>query len=85
MALYPIDGIASEGALMAYFPTDRLLWASDYVQDTTTPTLYVSEVVSAACRVGISPGHGVAQHTPPFAWSTVTELALRDGAVCTRK
>jgi hypothetical protein len=82
--LYPIDGIASEGAIMAYFATDRLLWASDYVQDTTAPTLYVSEVVSAACRVGIAPQHGVAEHTPPFAWSTVVELARRDGVGCGR-
>lgn len=82
LALYPIDGIASEGALMAYLPAERLLWASDYVQDTTAPTLYVSEVVSAACRVGITPERGVAEHTPPFAWSTAAELARRDGAGC---
>ena len=75
IALYPIDGVASEGALMAYLPADSLLWASDYVQDTTGPTLYASEVRLAACRVGITPTRGAAEHVPPFAWSTLTALA----------
>jgi len=83
LTLYPIDGIASEGALMAYFPVDRLLWASDYVQDTTAPTLYASEVVAAACRVGLAPEHGAAEHVPPFGWSTIVGLARQIGTTCT--
>jgi hypothetical protein len=83
ISLYPIDGIASEGALMAYFPVDRLLWASDYVQDTTAPTLYASEVVAAACRVGLTPERGAAEHVPPFSWSTIAELARKTGTTCT--
>jgi hypothetical protein len=74
LSLYPIDGIASEGALMAYVPTAGLLWASDYVQDTTSPTLYASEVLAAACRTHIAPVRGAAEHVPPFAWSTIVHL-----------
>ncbi len=29
--LHPIDGVASEGALVAFLPADSLLWASDYI------------------------------------------------------
>ncbi len=83
ITLYPIDGIGSEGALMAYFPVDRLLWASDYVQDLTAPTLYASEVVAAACRVGLAPERGAAEHVPPFSWSTIAELARQTGTTCT--
>jgi hypothetical protein len=77
LAVYPIDGIASEGALFAYLPGERLLWASDYVQDTTEPTLYAAEVVRAACRAGLTPTRGAAQHVPPFSWSTISQLADR--------
>jgi hypothetical protein len=83
ITLYPIDGIGSEGALMAYFPVDRLLWASDYVQDLTAPTLYVSDVVAAACRVGVAPERGAAEHVPPFSWSTIAGLARQAGTTCT--
>jgi hypothetical protein len=83
ITLYPIDGIGSEGALMAYFPVDRVLWASDYVQDTTAPTLYASEVVAAACRLGLVPERGAAEHVPPFSWSTIAGLARQTGTTCT--
>jgi hypothetical protein len=77
LTIYPIDGIASEGAVMVYVPAERFLWASDYVQDTKSPTLYASEVYRAACRVGISPTHGAAQHVPPFDWATIVQLAAQ--------
>ncbi len=83
VALYPIDGIGSEGALMAYFPVGRVLWASDYVQDTTAPTLYASEVVAAACRLGLAPERGAAEHVHPFGWSTIVGLARQTGTTCT--
>jgi hypothetical protein len=75
LSLYPIDGIGSEGALLAYLRSDRVLWASDYVQTTDAPAQYTSEVYAAACRAGIRPERGLAEHTPPFAWSTVANLA----------
>ncbi len=77
ITILPIDGIASEGALMAYLLNDRFLWASDYVQDTSAPTLYASEVYAAACRARLTPTptRGGAEHVPPFEWSTLTNLA----------
>lgn len=83
VTLYPIDGIGSEGALMAYFPVDHVLWASDYVQDTTAPTLYASEVVAAVCRLGLAPERGAAEHVHPFGWSTIVGLARQTGNTCT--
>jgi hypothetical protein len=73
--LYPIDGVASEGALMAWIPVDGVLWASDYVQSVKEPTLYAAEVVRAASRVGIAPRTVAAEHQAPAPWSVVRELA----------
>jgi hypothetical protein len=74
LRLYPIDGIASEGALMAWVPEDRVLWAGDYVQTVDEPSLYASEVVRAARRAGIGPRTVAAQHQAPVAWSVVEAL-----------
>jgi hypothetical protein len=44
LTLHPIDGIGSEGALMAFLPSDRFLWASDFIQTIDEPSQYASEV-----------------------------------------
>jgi hypothetical protein len=76
--LYPIDGPGSEGALMAYLPNDRFLWAGDYVQTTKRPSQYAIEVEAAARRVGIAPERLAAMHIPLSTWSElVTTLGTR--------
>jgi hypothetical protein len=75
VALYPIDGIGSEGALMAWLPESATLWGSDYLQDPTDPTLYVTEVVRATRRAGITPKQTAAQHFPLTPWEKVAALA----------
>jgi hypothetical protein len=77
LRLYPIDGIASEGALMAWSPSDRSLWASDYIQTVSEPTIYTTEVARAAARVGISPLKVAAEHLGPTDWPTITKLAAK--------
>lgn len=74
LRLYAIDGVASEGALMAWIPGDGVLWAGDYVQRVDQPSLYASEVVRAARRVGIAPRTVAAQHQEPVEWSVVEGL-----------
>jgi hypothetical protein len=74
LRLYAIDGVASEGALMAWVPEDGVLWAGDYVQRVDEPSLYASEVARAARRVGIRPRTVVAQHQEPVAWNVVEAL-----------
>jgi hypothetical protein len=73
----PIDGVGSEGALLVYFPAQRFLWAGDYVQSLTAPSLYVSEVVAAARRAGFRPESVAAQHAPVTPWSKLEELAAQ--------
>jgi hypothetical protein len=75
VALYAIDGIGSEGALMAWLPGSATLWGSDYLQDATQPTLYTTEVVRAARRAGIAPKQTAAQHLPLTRWATLEALA----------
>lgn len=73
--LYPIDGIGSEGALMAYLPADDFLYASDYVQPAVSQALYATEVQRAAQRVGIAPRRVAAMHLPLSSWDVVSEWA----------
>lgn len=75
LRLYAIDGIGSEGALMAYLPADRFLWASDYIQSVEQPSTYAIEVWRAARRAGIHPERTAAQHLPVTPWSTIDSLA----------
>jgi hypothetical protein len=74
---YAIDGIGSEGALMVYLPRDGVLWASDYVQTLSAPSLYTTEVYAAACRYGLSPSRVVAQHQSLAEWSALADLVGR--------
>lgn len=66
-----IDGIGSEGALYAWFPAQRFLWASDYLQDVSQPSQYAVEVLAAMRRDGIAPDRVAAQHLPMTPWTTV--------------
>ncbi len=77
LRLYPIDGIASEGALMAWSPGDRSLWASDYIQTVSEPAIYTTEVARAAARVGIQPLKVAAEHLGPTDWPTIIRLAAK--------
>lgn len=71
--LIPIDGVASEVALMAYLPKDKFLWASDYIQTLDAPSQYAQEVMNAAGRSGIQPDRVAAEHLPLTAWSDVVK------------
>lgn len=68
--LQGIDGVSSEGALMALLP-DGFLWAGDYIQDAAEPSAYASEVMAAAQRAGFTPQQVAAQHLPLTPWSTI--------------
>ncbi len=75
--LYPIDGAASEGALIAWIPGDQYLWASDFVQTVRQPTQYGSEVWNAAHRAGITPQRFAAEHLPLTAWDVLDKLVAK--------
>jgi hypothetical protein len=77
IGLYAIDGAASEGALMAYLPGDRVLWASDYIQTLEAPALYTAEVFAAVRRAGLAPMRVVAEHQPLADWSAVAAIVAR--------
>jgi hypothetical protein len=72
--LYPIDGIGSEGALMAYIPADGYLWASDFVQTVRAPSQYGNEVLDAAKRVNVTPAKFAAEHLPLTDWNVLVKL-----------
>lgn len=74
ISIHAIDGIGSEGALMAYVRDARFLWASDYIQDLTNPTLYAREVWLAARRAGYQPERVDAEHIPITPWAKIGEL-----------
>ena len=74
VTLYPIDGIASEGALMGFVGGDRFLWASDYVQTMSQATLYGREVNAAVQRAGIAPEQFGAEHLGLNTWAALVRL-----------
>jgi hypothetical protein len=72
--LYTIDGASSEGALMAFIPSEKYLWASDFIQTVARPSQYATEVWNATKRVGITPERFAAEHVPLTAWSKVADV-----------
>jgi len=74
LQVFPIDGIGSEGALACNLPKDKLLWASDYIQDTQAPTAYASEVIHAVNREKLKPAKVVAQHIELVEWQQVVKV-----------
>lgn len=75
LQLIAIDGIESEGALLAWLPDDGFLWASDYIQDLSHPATYTTEVWQAVQRSGLVPRQVAAMHIPLTPWSRVMSLA----------
>lgn len=74
LTLHPIDGIGSEGALMVFLPSDRFLWASDFIQRVDEPSEYASEVWQAAQRDHLHPERTAAEHLNLTPWSKIEEL-----------
>ena len=74
LTLHPIDGIGSEGALMAFIQSDHFLWASDFIQTVEEPSEYASEVWEAVRRDGIHPERTAAEHLNLTPWSKIEEL-----------
>jgi hypothetical protein len=75
--LFPIDGAASEVALAAFVRPDRFLWASDFIQNVSSPTQYLDDVVAAVVRAGVTPLKVAAEHAPLVGWDRVAALAER--------
>jgi hypothetical protein len=80
--LRPIDGIGSEGAIMAYIPSDRFLYAGDYIQPGgpgSFSAVYAREVRAAVRRAGFTPDRFVAMHMKVGTWDDVEHIASRGG------
>ena len=75
--LRPIDGAGSEGALMAYFPDGRFLYAGDYIQGggpNGFAATYAREVAAAVTRAGFAPERFAAMHVPLTNWSLLARF-----------
>jgi hypothetical protein len=80
-----IDGIASEGALMAYFPESQFLYAGDYIQPGSFGPLrpgffrltYLDEVKAAVQRNGFQPLSFAAMHVNLTPWSALMPETAR--------
>ncbi|HKW61368.1 MAG TPA: hypothetical protein VJN89_02380 [Candidatus Acidoferrum sp.] len=81
LTLHPIDGIGSEGALMAFIQSDHFLWASDFIQSVDEPTEYASEVWKAVHRDGLHPERTAAEHLNLTPWSKIEELQNQQKSV----
>lgn len=75
--LRPIDGAGSEGALLAYFPNERFLYAGDYIQGggpESFSATYARETAAAVKRAGFLPERFAAMHLPLGDWSTLSRF-----------
>jgi hypothetical protein len=75
--LRPIDGAGSEGALLAYFPNERFLYAGDYIQGggpESFSATYARETAAAVKRAGFAPERFAAMHLPLGDWSTLSRF-----------
>jgi glyoxylase-like metal-dependent hydrolase (beta-lactamase superfamily II) len=73
-----IDGVGSEGAVMAYVPSDRFLYAGDYIQPGgpgSFSAVYAREVRAAVQRAGFTPDRFVAMHMKLSQWLDVERIA----------
>ncbi len=80
--LRSIDGVGSEGAVMAYIPSDRFLYAGDYIQPGgpgSFSAVYAREVRAAVQRAGFTPERFVAMHMKLGDWTDVERIAQRGG------
>ena len=77
LQLYPIDGVASENALLAYLPRPEFLWPGDYIQDGSAWQLYTEEVWRAVRRHGLTPARVAAQHLALTPWAQIEALMTR--------
>ena len=78
--LRPIDGVGSEGAVMAYIPSDRFLYAGDYIQPGgpgSFSAIYAREVRNAVQRSGFDPDRFVAMHMKLSALRDIEPIAQR--------
>jgi glyoxylase-like metal-dependent hydrolase (beta-lactamase superfamily II) len=78
--LRAIDGVGSEGAVMAYVPSDRFLYAGDYIQPGgpgSFSAVYAREVRAAVQRAGFTPDRFVAMHMKLSQWLDIERIAQR--------
>jgi len=59
---------------MAFVPSDRFLWASDFIQTIDEPSQYSREVWEAVQRDGLHPERTAAEHLNLTPWSKIEEL-----------
>ncbi|HUQ79808.1 MAG TPA: hypothetical protein VM076_01655 [Gemmatimonadaceae bacterium] len=78
--LRSIDGVGSEGAIMAYVPGDRFLYAGDYIQPggpDSFQAVYAREVRAAVRRAGFTPEQFIAMHMKLGSWLDIERIAMR--------
>jgi hypothetical protein len=78
LLLFAIDGVSSEVALAGFDGGDGLLWASDYIQDSSAPSMYLDEMCHALVRVHRTPERVVAEHLTVTPWAVLRPLARCD-------
>jgi hypothetical protein len=75
--LRPIDGVSSEGALMAFLPRTRFLYPGDYIQPGPAASFsgqYAREVAAAVQRAGFAPERFAAMHVPLTDWKALSRF-----------
>lgn len=75
LLLFAIDGRTTEVALAAYDRPLQYLWASDYIQQVSSPSAYLDDVWDAVRRHGLNPKRVSAEHLRLTPWASISRLA----------
>lgn len=70
VVLHALQNTSTETALGAWLPSDRFLWAGDYVQPSATSP-YARDVVRTVRGLGLKPAIVGAQHLPLSDWASL--------------
>jgi hypothetical protein len=82
--LRSIDGVGSEGALLAFVPDAAFLYPGDYIQpggpqgSTSFTAQYAREVEAAVSRAGFNPQSFAAMHVKLTPWSQLGNFVRRE-------
>jgi hypothetical protein len=72
--LYQMEGYNGETVLMAFIAPSRFVWASDHIQDITTPNIYVKDVRQTVVRHALAPASTSGPHLRIIPWASIDSL-----------
>jgi hypothetical protein len=72
--LYAMQGINGEGVLLAFIAPASFVWASDHIQVTAAPSIYVEDVRQTVALHRLTPRFTSGPHFHLIPWAEIDSL-----------